>query len=295
MCGVSTARAAACLTATDPGAGTASAATGFQVYQAMGLDQPFMLLGSTATLPFCPVDTNQTVRWYMVSVNSAGTSAPSAILTNIAVTPPPSSNGVLSLSAPSMSTLSVPVGATVTISGDFRNVGNGPLTINAGVLNILAPGATTVSGPYITVISIPMQTIAAGSKVTITGSWTGTAPTGTGWNAYLAANLGGTWTAGPLTPFSVAAGGGPPAAPTNLRFSAIGTTSGTLTWAGDATAKTEVEESLKADPFKRIATVAEGTMRYTRTNLRRARDYAWRVREVKAGFPPSDYSNTAIR
>jgi hypothetical protein len=286
--------AAVCLSAVDPTADTSSAATGFLAYQAMGLDpaQPFVLLGAASTPLFCPVDTNQTVRFYMVGTNSAGMSPPSATYTNIASAPPPSTNGVLSLSAPTLSTLNVPVGGPVTLSGDLRNVGSGPLNISAGVLNILAPGATTVNGPYITVVSIPAAQIAAGGKVTIVGNWTGTAPTGTGWNAYLAASLGGTWTAGPLTPFAVATAIGPPAAPTNLRVAQLSNTRAELIWDGSMTAKTEVWRSVELSAFQRTATVAAGTLHYSAT-ISRHKDYAFKVLSLVNGTP-SSFSNSVI-
>lgn len=80
--------------------------------------------------------------------------------------------------------------------------------------------------------------------------------------------------------------------PTNLTIQLINGRRFDLQWHSDPTLVTEVEQSIKAEPFSKIATVSAGTMHYT-LQLDKKREYLFRVRSIK---PPnaSEYSNMAI-
>ena len=272
--------------------------TNYKVFQAAP-GSAFGLWATTATTSApVVVSLTQPVRFYVTALNAGGESAPSATVTNF----PPQGGPVISILAPSLSRTNLLIGETVNVTATMQNSGDADFTAVDGALTLLAPGATRADGPYIYIAILPVPwVVSARGGRSISGSWT--APVGAQlgqWNTYLVVqDANGTWTAGPSSFFNVnqqATNPPPtaPSAPTGLKFSATGTTSGILSWMSDATARTEVEESRDQNAFQRVATVAAGTHGYSRTNLRRGRDYAWRVRATKNGLV-SGYSNVAVR
>ncbi len=245
-------------------------------------------LSETATVN---VSTSSVSLFYVTATNSVGEGGPSNIVTNTPSGPTPTPP-LLVLTAPTMSTTNPVVGNTITIQTSVRNGGGSPLVLTGGALTLLPPGATTFDGPYVQVVQLAGPiTIVGGNSLPVSGAWT-VLPTNGTWLAYMAVNIGGTWTAGPPTPFTVSSTPTPqpPPAPTNLRVVAITASRLDLSWQGTLTASTEVERSVASDPFKRVATVSPGTLHYT--DSLRHKPLAYRVRQRNvAGV--SGYSNVA--
>jgi hypothetical protein len=84
----------------------------------------------------------------------------------------------------------------------------------------------------------------------------------------------------------------PPAAPTNLRAVQVTGRRYDLQWLSDLSASTEIEQSIKAQPFVNIGTVPPGTLHLT-VQLDKRREYTFRVRS-KSASGTSPYSNPVI-
>jgi len=193
---------------------------------------------------------------------------------------------------PTLNTTNVIVGSTVQFMAIVRNDGGGELLLAGGALTLLPPGATRADGPYIQVTTVGPQTIGDGVSVVVNGSWLAQSTVGQ-WSAYMAVkDPAGTWVGGPATPFTVTSGPPMPTvplAPTNLRAVAVTQTRLDISWQGTLTASTEVERAKEAETFRRIATVAPGTLHFSDT-IQRRRDYRYRVR-AKSGAGVSAYSD----
>lgn len=267
---------------------------GFPLYQSIGT-APFIVvtnLGPTATTVNWPVSATETTRFYLTASQSSPPypipeSDPSNTVTN---TPPPPT-GIVSLSKPTLNTTNLVQGTALNITAKLTNSTSASFSILSGSIVLLAPGATQSNGPYIYAASIPAQTVSAGATATFTATWpTTTATTLGGWTTYaVVQDSGGTWIAGPQTPFNVIA---PPTplpnlAPSNLRLSAITSSRIDLVWDSDRQDATRIEKSENTSPFSAIATVPAGTLHYTYGSIRKNRDYRFRVAWV--GNP--NYSN----
>lgn len=269
-------------------------ATSYNVYQAIGTD-PMSLRtnvvgGTIATVTGIP--TNTTTRFQVTALNSAGESQPSNVATfTPEVVPPPT--GALAISAPVLTATNLQRGQTLTATARFTNGTSAAVTVNEGWLTARQPGASNASGPFDDFSpGMAAQTVGPGGIVTLTASWIvrADAPFGT-WQAHLAVKVDGTYNDGPNTAFNVVASPTvPPPAPTNLRAIQVGTRSIRMEWRGNVAASTEVERSEESNPFMKIATVPPGLEQFNDSNVRRHRDFRYRVRNVSS-FATTSYSN----
>ncbi len=274
----------------------ATGSTGYGVYQST--DGGTFLLLSTVTNPTfsVPVNTNLVTRWYVTGLYpvppyAAAESPPSNTVTNNPSAPAAN----ITLFAPTLGSTNVAQGSSLNIAAVCRNYGNGDFALTAGSITLLAPGATRSDGPYVYALVIPAQTIAAGASVTFSAVWL--APTNAAlgtWTAYLAVQgSGGVWSGGPGTLFTVSTNIPaplPPLPPTNLRAVQIDLRRWDLQWQASPLASTEVQQSIKAQPFTTIATLPPGTMHVT-VQLAKRREYVFQARCFNA-LGSSPYGNT---
>ncbi len=82
----------------------------------------------------------------------------------------------------------------------------------------------------------------------------------------------------------------PPVAPDTLRASSVGPHRVDLIWRGSLTVATEVERAEMAGQWWRIGIVPAGTLHFIDNNVRKNRNYAYRVRSFNQ-FGYSAYSN----
>lgn len=272
----------------------AATATSYNVYQAIGTNLPSLRTnvvgGTIATVTGIP--TNTTTRFHVTALNSAGESQPSnTVLFTPEVIPPPT--GALVISVPVLTTTNVQRGQPITGTARFTNGTSAVVTVNEGWLTARQPGASNASGPFDDWSpGMPAQTVAPGGVVTLTSSWVvrADAPFGV-WQAHLAVKVDGVYHDGPNTAFNVVSvPTQPPPAPTNLRAVEVGTRSIRMEWRGNVAASTEVERSEESNPFMKIATVQPGLEQFRDNNVRRNRDFRYRVRNVSS-FDVSGYSN----
>lgn len=199
----------------DPSQG----ATSYRVYRAEGTSAFSSILSPAVTSVSIAVNTNVVTRYFVSAVNSVGESAPSSVVTNNPAAPV----GTITLSAPILSSTNLTPGQTVTGVATFKNGTSTPFSLGAGLLSARRPGTSNDTGPYDNwTPDIGVQTVAAGSTLTIPGSWTVPldAPPGQ-WRVYLSIRnaITGAYTDGPdaylnvtTTPVLL-----PPAPPGNLK------------------------------------------------------------------------------
>lgn len=276
---------------------TSTNTLGFRIYQASatGSFSPITNVADTVRMVQVDgLDTNVVNRFYLTRLQkmppySLPESEPSNVVTNVPPVTPPTTQ--ISFSAPTLSTSNLVQGATLSIVVKITNSGTTPFGIQSGSIVLLAPGATQVSGPYIYAASIAAQIVNASTTAAFSASWPTTTATPIGaWSAYIVIqDGGGTWTAGPQTPFNVVAPTTPlpNVSPTNLRLNAINNSRIDLEWTSTQSLTTRVEKSENFSPFSVIATVPSGVLGYSYTSIRKNRDYRFRVAWV--GSP--NYSN----
>lgn len=256
---------------------------------------PFNLImnvsGTTATVSGVP--TNQVTRWYVTALNGAGESPPSNTVTNSPATPPIPPTGIIGISAPTLTTTNLLRGQTITGTARFTNGTATVVSVSEGWLTAREPGASNSSGPFDDWSpGMTAQTVAPGQVVVVAASWVvrADAPFGV-WQAHLAVKVDGVYHDGPNTPFNVVAPPtSPPPPPQNLRAVQVGARNIKMQWDVQVIAASEVERSEEQGGFVRIATTSPGVEVYEDRNLRRRRDYRYRVRQVAVGLA-SDYSN----
>lgn len=269
-------------------------ATNYFVYQSVGTAS-FSRITNVAVSPtpealMSGVLTTLVYRWYVTVNNSGGESDPSNIVTNLPSSTPPA--GTWSLSAPVLSVSAAGYGQTISGTARLTNGTSAPLVILDGALTSIAPGAGDTGEDWSP--RFAPQTVAPGSVVSITASWSVPSGITVGtYKALFAVKTGTGWTDGPQTPFAVSATPPvptKPAAPTNLRAIQVGSRSIDMTWDGLLSASTEVERSDQAAPFSKISTVPPGGTHYKDSTVRRRTAYVYRVRQVN-NVGVSDYSN----
>ncbi len=278
-------------------------ATSYKLYIALG--QTAFVPSSTILAPITTitigVSTQIVTRYYVTALYPAtafypaGETGPSNIISYEPIPAAP----LMVIEAPVMATTNVVVGVPVTITVRLRNDGTGPLTIAGGSLNVLVPGSTSADGPYILLMSLPGQSLAARTSATFSASWTATNALAGTWNCYLAIQAPtNMWTAGPFTPFSVGASQPPvpttlPLPPTNLRSQGISVSSIDLYWDTFTPLPVSIERSRDAINFAAVGTAGPGVVAWMDTGLRRNTSYAYRLRSFNtAGFSP--YTGTTV-